>query len=84
MSSKRRMRFITWCEKDPNDDSPIVYNFTDYNGEVHKFTSEDFVDYSMIKRIRQAWVTNIDNVDGTWYVWLYEDIKWKNYVITES
>lgn len=78
--SKRRMRFITWCRKDEDDERKINYKFTNANGETSYFTSEDIVSWDMLSKIRNAWITSIEliknesnNTDGEWYVVLYED-----------
>ena len=80
----RRMRFGTWCRKDPEDETPISYVFKakewewDGNEMVEKtrvmhFTSEDVVSYSILRRIRKAWIESIEHADGRWNVVLYED-----------
>lgn len=77
---KRRMRFGTWCRKDEDDEHKINYTFTDSDGEVLYFTSEDIVSWSMLSRIRNAWIISIEliknefnNPEGEWYAILYED-----------
>ena len=77
---KRRLRFGTWCRKDEDDERKINYTFTDSNGEVLYFTSEDIVSWNMLSRIRNAWITSIkliknefNNPEGEWYAVLYED-----------
>lgn len=78
----RRMRFGTWCKKDPEDTRKIVYTFhmKENDGTKHDryFTSEDIVSWSMLSRIRQAWIKEIKLVNNeferdTWFVELYED-----------
>ena len=76
----RRMRFGTWCRKDEYDERKINYTFTDSDGEVLYFTSEDIVSWSMLSRIRNAWITSIkliknefNNPEGEWYAVIYED-----------
>lgn len=79
--AKRRMRFVTWCKKDPDDTTKIVYTFkaTECDGQKHTmyFTSEDTVPYSLIERLRYAWIEKIDRVknefEDVWNVVLYED-----------
>lgn len=73
----RRMRFGTWCRKDPNDETKIVYEFTTAEGETLYFTSEDSVSFSMLTRIRCAWIEKIEYVSNEfsthWFAKLYED-----------
>ena len=75
---KRRMRFITWAKKDPNDETPILYGFRTYDGKNLCFTSEDTVSPSFMERIRQAWIESIEkrkdpNGIEYWSVSLYEE-----------
>ena len=77
---KRRMRFKTWCAKDPDDERKINYTFKD--GRTHKtyyFTSENELDIFLFLRIQKAWIESIElvknefnNPEGEWYVVLYE------------
>ena len=77
----RRMRFVTWCKKDPEDETPIHYTFykkeADGKTEVIHMTSEDTVSFSMLERVRQAWVKSIttgEDESGKWWnVVIYED-----------
>lgn len=77
----RRMRYGTWCRKDPDDETKIVYTFhmKEWDGYEHTlyFTSEDVVDIFMLSRLREAWVKNIKRVQNEfsdhWWVELYED-----------
>jgi len=69
---KRRMRFVTWAKKDPNDSRPIHYTFKGSDGTQH-FTSEDVVSFSTMERIRNAWVEKIELIDGVWNAVIYED-----------
>ena len=69
----RRMRFQTWAKKDPEDTRRIFYLLTDKDGKIEVFTSEDTVSYSMLERVRNAWVRSIKLVGETWYADLYED-----------
>ena len=74
---KRRMRFGTWCRKDPDDTTLIAYTFTDSDGETSYFTSEDECSYSFLGRLRNAWIESIDLVENEfgkqWNAVLYED-----------
>ena len=78
---KRRMRFGTWCNKDLNDETKIIYTFKmkEADGSEHTeyFTSEDFASYSMLSRLREAWIESIKRVqnefEDAWNVVLYED-----------
>lgn len=74
---KRRMRFVTWAKKDPDDETKIFYTFrikeTDKSSKTIYFTSEDTVSYSMIERIRVAWIEKIEKVNDAWNVIIYED-----------
>lgn len=77
----RRMRFGTWCRKDPDDETPINYTFKtkDAFGDdvTMYFTSEDECSYSMIRRLYNAWIESIELVSNefqhAWNVVLYED-----------
>ena len=75
--SKRRMRFGTWCKKDPEDTRLIVYNFKDSEGKMHYFTSEDTMPYSWLGRVRNAWIEKIvdckNEFQDAWVAYLYED-----------
>lgn len=80
--AKRRMRFVTWAKKDPNDETPIRYTVRMkdpyYKTETIKhYTSEEAVSYSTLERIRAAWVESIERVEtedgAVWEVVLYED-----------
>ena len=78
---KRRMRYGTWCKKDPEDTTKIVYTFKmkEWDGYKHTelFTSEDPQSFSMIHRLREAWIESIERVQNDfsdhWAVILYED-----------
>ena len=77
----RRMRFGTWCKKDLEDETKIVYTFRmkENDGEVHTayFTSEDEQSFSMISRLHNAWIEKIEYIDNEfsthWNAVLYED-----------
>ncbi len=69
----RRMRFITWAKKDPEDETKIVYSLRAYTGEIMNFTSEDKGSFSMLERLREAWVEKIEKVNGCWHAKLYEE-----------
>lgn len=77
----RRMRFKTWAKKDPDDSTKIVYTFKakewDGSTRTHYFTSEDNVPFSMLSRIREAWIEKVERVknefEDVWNVVLYED-----------
>lgn len=79
--SKRRVRFITWCRKSPDDETKIVYTYkmkeADGTTETRYFTSEDIVSWSMLSRIRNAWVESIERVknefEDVWNVVIYDD-----------
>lgn len=83
MTSKkaRRMRFGTWCRKDPEDTTPIIYTFrmkeADGQERTERFTSEDSQSYAMLSRLRESWVESIKRVKNdsgdVWNVVLYED-----------
>ena len=74
---QRRMRFLTWAKQNPDDESKIVYTFRtkEFDGaqKTMRFTSEDVVPWSMLDRIREAWIESIDRIDDVWYVVIYED-----------
>ncbi|MBQ1789747.1 MAG: hypothetical protein II008_06195 [Oscillospiraceae bacterium] len=73
----RRIRFVTWCNRDVDDNTKIIYTFRMVNGdgtqEVKHFTSDDEVPYSMLGRIQQAWIESIDLTAEGWNVTIYED-----------
>ena len=69
---KRRMRFVTWARKDENDETPIIYTFKTEDG-VMRFTSENTVGFSMLERIRRAWIESIEHDGLCWIVNIYED-----------
>lgn len=69
----RRMRFQTWAKKDPEDTRKIFYCLTGKDGNIEVFTSEDYVPFSMLERVRNAWVRSIKSNGETWYVDIYED-----------
>lgn len=73
----RRMRYGTWCGKDPDDETKIVYTFhmKERDGHEHteRFTSDDPQSFSMLVRLREAWIKSIEKVSGHWAVELYED-----------
>ena len=75
----RRMRFKTWCAKDPDDERKINYTFKG-NDKTYYFTSEDELDIFAFFRVQRAWVESIElvknefnNPEGEWYVVIYED-----------
>lgn len=68
----RRMRFITWCRQDEDDERKINYTFTEEDGNVLVFTSDGFMPFSFVQRLGQAWVRSIELIDGEWYADLYE------------
>jgi len=69
---KRRTRFVTWAKRDPDDERMIYYTFKSADG-VQNFTSNDCVSFSMMERIRQAWVEKIKLIDNAWHVVIYEE-----------
>ena len=76
----RRTRFGTWCKRDPEDTTKIVYTFhmKEADGREHTeyFTSEDPQSWSMLSRLRNAWIQKIEKVTNefqdAWYAELYE------------
>ena len=72
----RRMRFGTWCKKDIDDNTKIIYTFrmTENDGTEHteNFTSEDAVPWSWLERIRYAWIDKIERDQDAWIVTIYE------------
>ena len=65
------MRFVTWANKDPEDETPIIYTFKAKEKTYH-FTSEDILPFAMMERIRNAWVETIESCNGVWNVVIYE------------
>lgn len=70
---KRRMRFVTWCKKDVNDERKINYTFKTYDNEILKFTSEEKQPFSILTRLQNAWIETIELANNEWFVVLYED-----------
>ncbi len=79
--ARRRMRFGTWCRKDPDDMTLIAYTFKtkewDGTEKIYYFTSEDVCSFSMLERLRNAWIESITRVKNEladqWNIVLYED-----------
>lgn len=75
--AKRRMRFGTWCRKDEDDETKIVYEFKTYDGDTLYFTSEDDMSFSMIHRLHYAWIDKIEKIENEvsthWFAKLYEE-----------
>lgn len=76
----RRKRFATWCREDPDDERKVNYTFTDREGIVHLFTSDNVVDGLFIRRLARAWIESIElkhneflNPEGEWFAVLYEE-----------
>ena len=75
----RRMRFITWCKKDPEDERKINYTFKHSNGYVSHFTSESELSLHEFLKVQNAWIESIElinqseNFAGEWVAVLYED-----------
>ena len=68
----KRMRFRTWCRKDEDDERKINYTFTESDGNVMEFTSDDFLPFSYAERVGNAWIKSIELRGGEWYADLYE------------
>lgn len=68
----RRMRFITWCKKDINDERKINYKLKTYDNEILEFTSEEEQPYSMLVRLQNAWIEKIELINNEWFAVLYE------------
>lgn len=79
--AKRRTRFITWCKRDVEDETPIRYTLkakeADGRESVLHFTSDESVSFATLERIRYAWVESItlesDGKGKYWNAVLYED-----------
>lgn len=73
----RRTRFGTWCARDINDETKIVYTFRmmDADGKKHTehFTSDDTMEPGMMYRLREAWIDTIHRDSDAWIASLYED-----------
>ena len=69
---KRRMRFVTWCKKDVNDERKINYTLKTYDDKVLNFTSEEEQPRSMLIRLQNAWIDKIKLVNNEWFATLYE------------
>ena len=70
--AKRRMRFVTWCKKDVNDERKINYTLKTYDYKVLNFTSEEEQQRSMLIRLQNAWIDKIKLVNNEWFANLYE------------
>lgn len=70
---KRRTRYINWCKKDANDERKINYTLKTYDGKLLKFTSEEAQPFSILERLRYAWIESIELINNEWNVVLYED-----------
>ena len=70
--AKRRMRFVTWCKKDVNDERKINYTLKTYDDKVLNFTSEEEQPRSMLIRLQNAWIDKIKLVNNEWFANLYE------------
>jgi len=71
--TKRRMRFVTWCKKDVNDERKINYTLKTYDYKVLNFTSEEEQPRSMLIRLQNAWIDKIKLVNNEWFATLYEE-----------
>ena len=71
--AKRRMRFVTWCKKDVNDERKINYTLKTYDYKVLNFTSEEEKPRSMLIRLQNAWIDKIKLVNNEWFANLYEE-----------
>ena len=71
--AKRRMRFVTWCKKDVNDERKINYTLKTYDDKVLNFTSEEEQPRSMLIRLQNAWIDKIELVNNEWFATLYEE-----------
>ena len=71
--AKRRMRFVTWCKKDVNDERKINYTLKTYDYKVLNFTSEEEQPRSMLIRLQNAWIDKIKLVNNEWFATLYEE-----------
>ena len=71
--AKRRMRFVTWCKKDVNDERKIHYTLKTYDYKVLNFTSEEEQPRSMLIRLQNAWIDKIKLVNNEWFATLYEE-----------
>ena len=69
----KRMRFLTWCKKDINDERKINYTIKTYENEVIKFTSDEPQTNSMLRRLQEMWIDKIELINNEWFVSLYED-----------
>lgn len=69
----RRMRFVSWCKKDINDERKIHYTLKTYDEKVLQFTSDDEQPYSMLVRLQNAWIDKIELIDNEWFATLYEE-----------
>ena len=71
--TKRRMRFVTWCKKDVNDERKINYTLKTYDDKVLNFTSEEEQPRSMLIRLQNSWIDKIKLVNNEWFATLYEE-----------
>ena len=69
----RRMKFVTWCKKDVDDERKINYTLKTHDCKILKFTSEEEQPHSMLNRVRNSWIDKIELVNNEWFVTLYEE-----------
>ena len=69
---KRRTRFVTWAKRDPEDTKAMKITFKSTDGVI-KLNSGQPISYSMMERIREAWIESVELVDNEWIIIIYEE-----------
>lgn len=72
MTSYKGMNFREWCKLDENDERKINYTLWDIKGKCHVFTSDDFVPWKMLGKIRSSIIKDIMLLNNEWFVEIKE------------
>ena len=70
---EKRMTFLTWAKKDPNDETPLKIVLKPSKGRAMKFSSEKAITFAEMERLRRAYVRKVEKVNDVWEIELYED-----------
>lgn len=69
----KRMTFLTWAKKDPNDETPLKITLRSFDGLTMCFDSDTPISHSTMEKLRKSWVSNVKKENGVWILDLYED-----------
>ncbi len=71
----RRMRFKTWANKDPWDETPmhVVYKVGD--GRTLFFESGEKISRGLLEELRDAWVENVELRKDGWHIALCGEVQ---------